>query len=100
MNPAASGSPGGSSSRNAAEWRAADLLAYAAAPVFALMAVLTGISADGMGAMNCMPVIGSTLGGMPAMYLLMSVFHAGPWLRLVRANPWSQREAKAAPARH
>jgi hypothetical protein len=27
---------------------------------------------------------GSPLSGMVAMYLLMSAFHLGPWLRLVR----------------
>lgn len=59
--------------------RAIDLLSLAAAPVFAVMAVLTGAFEAGS------PAICSTgaspLNGMAAMYALMSAFHAGPWLR-------------------
>ena len=59
--------------------RAADWLALAAAPGFALMALL---SARGGGAVEMLCGAASPLGGMTAMYLLMSVVHAGPWLRL------------------
>lgn len=59
--------------------RAADWLGLAAAPGFALMALLTALSGDAA-EMLCGAM--SPFGGMVPMYLLMSVFHAGPWLRL------------------
>jgi hypothetical protein len=66
--------------RNAGRW-----LSLAAAPTFLLMAAL---SAQGGGAaeMLCMAASPSPLSGMTPMYLLMGVFHAGPWLKL-RAGP-------------
>lgn len=58
-------------------------LALAAAPTFAVMAVLAAAD-GGPGAMFCgAPLHGSSqwsLSGMATMYALMSVFHAGPWL--------------------
>ena len=60
---------------------AAGGLAYAAAPVFALMVLLA--AGDASTAPLCAPVPGhSPLGGMAAMYLLMSLIHLPPWLRL------------------
>jgi hypothetical protein len=61
------------------ESRAADALALAASPGCALMALIT--AQDG-GAAALLCGAGSPLGGMVPMYLLMSVVHAGPWLRL------------------
>lgn len=56
----------------------------AAAPGFALMALLTGIPADEVPNGFCsVSHQGSLLEGMTLMYVLMSVFHLGPWLRLV-----------------
>jgi hypothetical protein len=56
----------------------AHALHLAAAPVFALMALVTGFSG---GDILCGAT--SPLGGMVPMYLLMSAFHLPPWLRLM-----------------
>ena len=61
----------------------ADVLALAASPTFAVMAVATGVAGGG-DAMLCGPVAAAPLGGMAAMYALMSAFHAAPWLRRFR----------------
>jgi hypothetical protein len=58
----------------------ADWLCLAAAPTFALMALLSCLQ-DGDAAMLCMG--SSPLTGMAAMYLLMSAFHLAPWLRVI-----------------
>jgi hypothetical protein len=69
---------------NAAALGAADWLCLAAAPTFAIMALLTGVFGDGQMAMMCSTAPGaSPLNGMAAMYLLMSAFHLTPWLRLI-----------------
>ena len=62
---------------------AADVLALAAAPTFAVMALLTSIHGGGQAEMICSAAHASLLGGMVPMYLLMSAFHLAPWLRLV-----------------
>ena len=62
--------------------RAAGWLSLAAAPTFAIMAVLTGLS--GAHDMVCSTVhVASPLNGMVPMYVLMTVFHCVPWLRLM-----------------
>jgi hypothetical protein len=59
-------------------------LALAAAPTFAMMALLTGIHGGSMPNMLCSAAQGtSPLTGMAAMYMLMSGFHLAPWLRLL-----------------
>jgi hypothetical protein len=58
---------------------AAGVLALAAAPTFAAMALWTGL-ADPPG-MICTSNPGG-IDGMAIMYALMSVFHLSPWLRL------------------
>ena len=67
--------------------RAAGLLSLAASPAFALMALLTGLSGGGAMAMcpmaNASPLGWMPGGGMALMYLLMSLFHATPWIRLM-----------------
>ncbi len=63
---------------------AADVLCLAAAPTFAVMALLTAVSGSGPHAMLCADMHGvSPLNGMASMYLLMSAFHAAPWLKLI-----------------
>ena len=63
-----------------ADW----LLSLAAAPTFALMALLTGIQEGGMPGMLCAAAHdASPLTGMVPMYLLMSAFHSMSWLRLI-----------------
>jgi hypothetical protein len=57
-------------------------LSLLAAPTFAVMALVTAFGSS--------PLDGfcgtSPFGGMTPMYLLMSGFHAGPWLRLLRRS--------------
>jgi hypothetical protein len=73
-------SAGGSNvAASAAQW-----LCLAAAPAFAIMALLTGVLDGGMSDMHCSAMQdASPLSGMVPMYLLMSAFHLGPWLKLI-----------------
>jgi hypothetical protein len=72
---------GSAGSDNAAALGAADWVCLAAAPTFAIMAMLTGVPASGPPEMLCSAA--SPLSGMAPMYLLMSAFHLGPWLKLI-----------------
>ena len=69
-------------------WRAiargaADSLHLAAAPALAFMAMLTAMQDGGAHRMSCMGLAdGSPWSSMSLMYLLMSAFHAAPWIRL------------------
>jgi hypothetical protein len=67
---------------NAAAKAAANFLHLAAAPTFAIMALLTSVLGGPMDAL-CSMAGASPLGGMVSMYLLMSAFHSAPWLRLI-----------------
>jgi hypothetical protein len=59
----------------------ADWLSLGAAPTFAMMALLTGVLG---GDMLCSAA--SPLSGMVPMYVLMSAFHSGPWLKLIASR--------------
>ena len=68
----------GSAATGAAGW-----LGLAAAPTFAIMALWNGFF-SGQPDMLCMAMQGSSpMNGVTVMYLLMSAFHAAPWLRLI-----------------
>jgi len=72
---------GGRAASGAAGW-----LSLAAAPTFAIMALWTGLF-SGHPDMLCMAMQGSSpMSGMTLMYLLMSLFHAAPWLRLISSQ--------------
>jgi hypothetical protein len=63
---------------------AADWLSLAAAPTFAVMALLTVLLGSDASGMLCLPTQhAAPLTGMAPMYVLMSAFHAAPWLRLI-----------------
>jgi len=67
------------------EWpklRADRWLSLAAAPIFAMMA-LTVVFGGGPVEAICSVAGAPPLGGMVPMYLLMSVFHSAPWIKLI-----------------
>jgi hypothetical protein len=71
-----SGASGNAAARGLAYW-----LSLAAAPTFAIMALLTGVVGGGSPDMLCSAMQStSLLSGMAPMYLLMSAFHLPPWL--------------------
>jgi len=78
MNGKGDAGPGGvrSGTLSAADW-----LSLAAAPSFALMAVLTAVQGQDLICVG--GGHGFLFGGMVPMYGLMSIFHAAPWLRLI-----------------
>ena len=72
---------GGHAAPGLAAW-----LGLAAAPTFAIMALWSAFF-SGQPDMLCMAMQGSSpMGGMTVMYLLMSAFHAAPWLRLISSR--------------
>lgn len=82
---------------HATAFGAADWLHLAAAPAFALMALLTAMPTGDMHLMTCMGMTGaSPLNSMSFMYLLMSAFRAAPWVRLAARR----KRAKPKPARN
>ena len=69
--------------RGAVRW-----LGLAAAPTFAAMALLSAVLGGGAPDVLCSAAHGaSALSGMVPMYLLMSAFHSGPWLKLICGAP-------------
>jgi hypothetical protein len=62
----------------------ADWLSLAAAPSFAIMALLTAGLGRVQPEMFCSAAHGAApMGGMVPMYVLMTAFHSAPWLRLI-----------------
>ena len=62
---------------------AADWLCLAAAPTFAIMALLTGVGGGSTDMLCSAAQQASPLSGMVPMYVLMSCFHSAPWLKLI-----------------
>ena len=70
----------------------------AAAPGFAAMAVLAGLPAGGAADLLCGHGTGmGGAGGMVPMYLLMSVAHLPPWLRLLARRGRRRPATNAGP---
>jgi hypothetical protein len=61
-------------------------LSLAAAPTFAIMALLTAMVGGGPLDTLCSAANASPVGGMVPMYLLMSAFHSAPWLKLIASR--------------
>jgi len=68
--------------RQAAAW-----LHLAAAPTFAVMALLAGVFGGSPDMLCASMHHASPLSGMPAMYALMSAFHMAPWLKFISSRP-------------
>ena len=88
------GSDGGAvrrASRNTAAPGAADWLCLAAAPTFAIMALLTGVGGGPPDMLCSAAQDASPLSGMVPMYLLMSAFHSAPWLKLISGRRMQRR---------
>jgi hypothetical protein len=62
-----------------------DGLSFVAAPTFAVMALLTAVGGAGPDMLCSAAGRAWPFGGMVPMYLLMAVFHARPWLKLLAA---------------
>lgn len=69
-------------------------LGLAAAPTFALMAWISPVGSPGMTMCSAASAF-VPINDMALMYLLMSVFHLSPWLKLLAAR--SQRSGTPTP---
>ena len=67
--------------REASGW-----LALAASPTYALMALIAASDASPI----AFCASGNSIHRMTAMYVLMSVFHLSPWLKLAPARLWAR----------
>jgi len=70
---------------DAAALGAAGWLGLAAAPTFAVMALLSCVTGGDADMMCSAAHAVSPLSGMVPMYVLMSAFHFAPWLKLISA---------------
>ena len=82
-------------SDNAAALGAADWLCLAAAPTFAIMALLTGVLGGGPDMLCSAAQDASPPSGTVLMYVLMSAFHSAPWLKLIHTKSFDQWIAHA-----
>lgn len=82
-------------SGDATAFGAADWLSLAAAPAFAIMALLTAAHGGPADILCSAGHDGLPLNGMSLMYLLMSVFHSAPWLKLIASRRAAAREIRA-----
>ena len=81
-------------SGNAAALGAADWLSLAAAPTFAIMALLTGVLDGGPPDMFCSAARdASPLSGMVPMYMLMSALHSAPGPKLISSRRSAARRS-------
>jgi hypothetical protein len=64
------------------------------------MALLTGVLGGGAAETLCSAAHVSPLSGMVTMYLLMSAFHAAPWLKLIRARARRSAIGRSANVRY
>ena len=73
---------------------AADWLGLAAAPTFAVMALLTSVQGSGQPDIFCSATHNaSPLGGMVPMYVLMAAFHLSSWLKWISRRGRSVRRS-------
>ena len=82
---------------NVAAIGAADFLYLAAAPTFAIMALLTVVLGGSLPNGSARLPAASPLSGMVPMYLLMAAFHLVPWLRLISRRGIAARHLNSGP---
>jgi hypothetical protein len=85
---------------NAAAIAKVDFLTLAAAPTFAMMALLTAILGGGSPDALCSIASASPLNSMVPMYVLMSAFHSAPWLKLIAVGRRDENQAKSEASPH
>ena len=74
---------------------AAKWLPFAAAPTFAIMALLAVVLDNSLPNTFCKAAGGSWPDGMAPMYLLMAALHLPPWLRLISRRGNAARHAQS-----
>jgi hypothetical protein len=79
---------------NRAALLVADWMSLAAAPIFIIMALLTGGIGGGSPDLLCSAGHGPLpLSGMAPMYWLMSAFHSTPWVKLINRRQRAARQS-------